>query len=155
MLLRKKIYQFSLMTLLFACGSLFVVTSVFAQTPIEKPLVVTFYNSEGMESNQLFNAVNFLPGDDAFGYATVSNNSGDPKPIAIEAINFVNDDLDTSGKFGDGLRLIIEEDLNSVECFNGTLTDFFDKGEFLLSDPDLLGNGESITYNFYVIFKEN
>ena len=152
MLLRKKIYQFSLAAMVFACGSLLFANSVLAEDPLDP-------NAGNLEvefsSTPLFLEDDFSPGDNAFGYAIISNNSGNPKPIAIEAINFVNDDLDTGGKFGDGLRLIIEEDLSFAECFNGTLTEFFNEGEFLLSDPNLLNDGDSITYNFYVTFEEN
>lgn len=152
MLLRKKTYQICLMAIVFFVGSFFATSAILANDPVDpnvNDLVVDF------NPNPLFSEDNFLPGDSTFSYAIVSNNSDEPKPIAIETINIINDDLETSGKFGDGLTLIIKKAGEAADCFNGTLTAFFNKGEFLLSEPDLLDSGESITYNFFVSFDES
>ena len=97
----------------------------------------------------LFTEVNFLPNDSVFGSVEVGNNSGEQKPIAVEAINVVNDNVGSGEKFGDALNLIIKE--SSTELFNGTLTEFFDGGEFLLSN---LNTGASTTYDFFINFEE-
>ena len=148
MLLRKKIYQFSLAAFVFACGSLFAVSAALAQTPIDY-LVVDF------NPDILFEVDNFLPGDSESGSAYVENNNEGvgEKTIAIEAINVDNDIIYTATgeRFGDALDLTIEEDSVLPLIFEGTLTEFFDAGEFVLSN---LSNGANTTYNFLVTFRE-
>lgn len=150
MLLFKKIHQLSLLTTISILGSLFVANFALADIP-ENPeagnLIVEF------SSTPLFSENDFLPGDTTVGSVVVYNNSGQEKPVVVEAINVLNTSLEAGGKFGDGLNLIITED-SGVECFNGTLTEFFGKGEFRLSESDL-ANGSEITYNFTVIFIDN
>jgi len=122
-----------------------------SQNPNE--LVVEFNLGDPL-SEKLFDVNNFLPGDSRNSSAYVENNiEGEGnKTIAIEAINVDNSIINdsTGERFGDALNLKIEE--NTTPLFEGTLTDFFNKGEFVLSD---LNNGANTTYNFLVTFKES
>jgi len=130
--------KFLLKTILFfifgAGLSFAVALPVFAQNP--PSLEVQFQN------DPLFNEANFLPGESVTRWVKVTNNSGQTQPIAVEAIN-VND----PDGLGDVLDLQIKEGSNLL--YNGTLSDFFNHGEFYLSD---LANGSQTQYDFSVAF---
>ena len=159
MLLRKKIFQISLIIIVFLVGGLFVVDTISAQVPPEDipedpnadNLVVKF-NPDDPLSDKLFDVVNFLPGDSVDGSAYVENNSSETKTIAIEAINVHNDIIYADKKFGDALYLTIRENSELTPIFEGTLTEFFDAREFSLSNLD---SETSTTYNFFISFDES
>ncbi len=132
-------------TIQFICLTIaiFAVSFAFSSAAMaadESNLVVIF------NPDPLFSEGNFMPGDTSYGTAEVGNNSGAEQAIAIEAINIVNDDVN-GGKFGDALNLIIKE--NTTELFNNTLTEFFNRGNFFLSN---VSNNASTTYEFFVYF---
>ena len=136
-----KILKFiCLAIIMFAAGFVFDCSAIPAPS---NPLVVIF------TPNLLFSEINFLPGNSATSSAEVFNNSGEEKQIVIEAIEFVNGELSTGAKFGDGFNLTIKEGITTH--FNGTLTQFFSEGEYPLSN---LGNNNSTLYEFFVIFNQ-
>lgn len=93
------------------------------------------------EYDPLFSEADFKPGDAVVRWVKVSNNSGQTMPIAAEAINVFDDGL------GDVLYLEITEDSSTL--FDGTLAEFFDEGEYYLSD---VANGIQAQYDFSVTF---
>lgn len=95
------------------------------------------------ESTPLFSEANFLPGNEVVRYAKVTNNTGSSKDIIAEAIN-----VSDSDDFADALTLVIKE--GATELFNGSLADFFDEGEVILSA--LAGGGGTTQYDFSVVF---
>lgn len=117
-----------------------VAASLFAAAPVladPDDLVVEF------ENTPLFSGANFLPGDGIERYVRVTNNTGESKNIAVEAINIT--DLED---FGDVLHMLIKED--STTHFDDTLSAFFAAGEISLSE---VGSGGSTTqYDFTVTF---
>jgi hypothetical protein len=102
------------------------------------PLVVHFQN----EPLPLFNEANFAPGNEVIRTVQVSNNSGTPQDIIVEAINAAN-----AGGLGDKLNLIIKE--GDATRYTGTLGAFLSAGEVPLSS---LSNDASTTYSFNIIF---
>lgn len=112
--------------------------SVFAFSAVT-PLIVHFQN----EPLPLFTEANFLPGNNVTRTVGVSNNSGTPQNIIVEAINAVD-----VGGLGDKLHLVIKE--GNTELYNNTLRTFLRTGEVSLT-PALL-SGASITYSFSIAF---
>jgi len=77
-------------------------------------------------SGAIFNEANFMPGNQVTRYIRVTNNSGQPQRIAIEAINEKDSD-----NLSSQMNLVIKE---GGTIFNDTLKKFFDQGETYLSD---------------------
>ncbi len=94
------------------------------------------------EQNPLFNEANFLPGESITRWVKVTNNSGQPQRIAVEAINV--SDLEELGQV---LNLEIKE--GSETRYDDTLANFFNAGEIYLSD---LPTGNTARYDFSVGF---
>ncbi|MDO8435921.1 MAG: fibronectin type III domain-containing protein, partial [bacterium] len=117
----------------FGAGFLFI-DSVQAQPPDN--LVVQF------ETAPLFNKTNFLPDDAVSRWVKVTNNSGESRRIATEAINKSDPD-----DFASQLNLTIKE--GATVIFNDTLKKFFSQGETYLSD---LANGTTAQYDFTIVF---
>lgn len=118
-----------------------VAASLFTAAPVladPDDLVVEF------ENTPLFSGANFLPGDGIERYIRVTNNTGESKSIAVEAINIT--DLED---FGDVLRMLIKE--GSTTHFDDTLSAFFDAGEMSLSEVE---PGDTTQYDFTVTFEE-
>ena len=104
------------------------------------PLSVSF------SATPLFSEVNFLPGNEAIRTVGVSNNSGSPQDIIIEAINATS-----TGGLGDKLNLVIKE--GDTPLYTGTLGAFLNAGEVSLTPS--LPDGASITYSFGVTFESD
>ena len=94
------------------------------------------------EKTPLFDEANFLPGQNIIRWVKVTNNSGETKRIATEAINVNNSD-----RLGDVFILEITE--GSETRYKNDLSRFFNEGEAYLSD---LASGSSTTYNFSIDF---
>src|SRR3989344_4169382 len=106
-------------------------SNVFAQVSLE----VTF------DSDPLFDEANFLPGDEASGEVTVTNNSSEEQNILTEAINVSDND-----NFGSLLHLKIDGGI----LFDDSLTDFFSTaGEVPLGS---ILSGESKTFTYTICF---
>jgi len=108
------------------------VNPVLAQDPLE----VIF------EKKPLFNEANFLPGEGITRWIKITNNSGETKRIAIEAIN-----QSDPNDFASQLNLTIKE--SGLVLYNDTLANFFDDGEVYLSD---LTNGIQTQYDLTIVF---
>jgi hypothetical protein len=120
------------------------------------PLYVDF------EDTPLFNEADFKPGDSVIRWVRVTNNSGETKPIATEAINYPgfpdpnNVPLDDLSR---ALLIVIREEGGS-DLYGGsggekTLFDFYQDGETYLSD---VGNSNTQGYEYEISFpseKEN
>ena len=159
MLLKKKICQFSLAAIVFACGSLFAASATLAQTPPPDPdagdLVVVF------TPDPLFNGSNFLPGDSATGEVKVTNGTTESKRIATETINyfgFPNSGNVPSDDLSRALVIVIREKGGS-DIYGGssptgakTLFEFYENGETYLSDVSAGGIEE---YEFEISFPES
>lgn len=96
------------------------------------------------ENDPLFDQANFLPGQSVTRWVKVTNNSGESKRIATQAIN-----VDDPDYLGNALILEIREEGVATPSFSGPLTSFFNVGEVYLSD---LGDGGDTQYNFSVSF---
>jgi hypothetical protein len=103
------------------------------------PLSVTF------SSDPLFKEVNFAPGGEVTGSASVSNNSGSSQNIIVEATNAVD-----NGGLGDKLNLTITESGNNK--YTGKLGAFLRNGEVELSS---LNDNTSTNYLFNITFDNN
>ena len=159
MLLKKKICQFSLAAIIFACGSLFAVNAAFAQTPPVDPnadsLIVNFI------PDPLFNAGNFLPGDSRTGEVEVINGTNETKRIATEAINYPKDIFGNvpDDDLSRALTIVIQEKNVDGDLYGGssptgarTLFDFYKNGETYLSSVFANGTEE---YEFVISFPES
>jgi hypothetical protein len=160
MLLRKKIYRFSLAAIVFACGGLFAASAALAQIPPIDPnadnLIVNF------TPDPLFNAGNFLPGDSRTGEAEVINGTDETKRIATEAINFSTSGLFDSVPSDDlsrALTIVIREKNVGGDLYGGsspvgakTLCDFYEDGETYLSS---VSGSSSKIYEFEISFPES
>lgn len=100
------------------------------------PLSVSFQN------NPLFSEANFLPGNEVVRTVGVTNNSGIPQNVIVEAINAVDE-----GGLGDKLQLVIRA--GDIVLYNNTLGAFLRAGEVPLSTILSLGD---VTYSFGVTF---
>lgn len=134
MLKIKKLYLFTLLTVLLSVSFIFTQT---VNAEEASNLVVKFNPSP------LFSAVNFMPGGTTMAKIEVSNFSGVTKPIAIEAVNEIDPD-----HLGDVLNLEIKEGSNTI--LNKSLTEFFNQGETFLSN---LASNASTTYDLILTFK--
>ncbi len=110
-------------------------------------LFTAFANAASLEVTftppTLFSEASFMPGDDASGVVTVTNNSGASQTVLTEAINITDGD-----NFGSMLQLVIKEGSNTL--FNDSLATFFSTaGEVTLGS---ISNGESKTFDFDVSF---
>ncbi len=114
-------------------------TGVTLAQPAIPPLSVQFQNEP------LFNEANFVPGNEVTRTVGVSNNSGTPQDIIVEAINAVD-----TGGLGDKLNLVIKE--GDVSRYTGTLGAFLRAGEVSLS---ALSNGTNTTYSFGITFESD
>jgi len=136
----KKIFSTSLIIL--GIG-LFFASPVFANSNL---VIEVWDESQSkfvlLDSNPLFSEANFLPGQDVTHLVRVTNNSGQTKRIATEAIN-VSDPYN----LGTVLNLKIKE--GGTTFYNKPLSTFFNAGEEFLSN---LANSGSITYDFSVGF---
>lgn len=169
MLLRKKIYQFGLMALIFACGSLFVASAALAedwpasQDPNE--LIVEF------EQTPLFGKVgneegNFMPGDSVARWVKVTNNTDsatETKRIATQAIKFGGPSYNSSNPddvpnydLSRALLVTIREKNNGTytDIYGAgdtkTLFQFYENGETYLSSVS--GGGGIVEYEFEISF---
>lgn len=97
------------------------------------------------ENTPLFNEANFLPGSSITRWVKVYNNTDLAKNIIAEAI-YVTDPDD----FGDVLDISIKE--GGTELFSGSLSDFFDGGEIVLSS---LAGSANTQYDFSISFNES
>jgi len=104
----------------------------------ENSLIVDF------QETPLFDEANFLPGNSVTRFARVTNNTGETKRIAIEAINTTG-----SNDLADVLNMRIVE--GTAELYNDTLSNFFGAGEIFLSE--LAGNGIPTQYDLTVSFQ--
>src|SRR3989344_6621074 len=102
------------------------------------PMTVIF------ESNPLFGAVNFLPGDSKNGDATVTNNTPDVQNVYAESVN----GFDPDG-LGSQLYLKVFENGNIVPVYQNEFDDFLSAGPVPLSP---LGAQASKIYTFEVSF---
>src|SRR3989344_4899528 len=117
-----------------ALALLFVASPVYAADP----MTVSF------ESNPLFGAVNFLPGDSKNGDATVTNNTPDVQNVYAESVN----GFDPDG-LGSQLYLKVFENGNIVPVYQNEFDDFLSAGPVPLSS---LGALATKTYTFEVSF---
>ena len=95
------------------------------------------------EQEPLFQDANFLPGYSVDRWIEVTNNSGQPQRIAMEAIN-----ISDPNNFGQFLAIEIKESSDVV--YDGLLADFYN-GEVYLSD---LSTGNTTQYDFKISFQE-
>jgi hypothetical protein len=159
MLLRKKIYQISLVAIVFAIGSLLAMNAALAQippNPDEYKLEVEF------EQTPLFGNEedNFLPGDSVVRWVKVTNNTGQSQKIATEAINYfgsLNPDDVPSNDLSRALLITIRKKGSGDIYYGGgdeTLFDFYKNGETYLSDI-AAAVGSVNEYEFKVSFPES
>lgn len=94
------------------------------------------------ENTPLFSEGNFIPGGEVAKWVKVSNNTSEPHPIIVEAINKIN-----PNGLGDLLNLQIKENGNVL--YNDSLSNFFNSGELVMSN---LSGNSSTTYDFIVGF---
>ncbi|MCH7598032.1 fibronectin type III domain-containing protein [Patescibacteria group bacterium] len=116
-----------------------LLAGVFIMSPsvaFAQNLVVVF------EENPLFSEANFLPGNEVIRTVEVTNDSGSPQNIIVEAINALDDD-----GFGDVLDIVIKEGVAIL--YDDPLGTFLRAGEVPLSS---LGDGVSTTYSFGITF---
>ena len=104
----------------------------FAQASLE----VTF------DPDPLFNKPNFLPGDEANGEVTVTNNSGETQNILTEAINVLDND-----NFASLLHLKIE----GGALFDDSLANFFSTAGEVSLGSILSGESKIFTYTISFI----
>ncbi|MEA3452839.1 MAG: fibronectin type III domain-containing protein [Patescibacteria group bacterium] len=114
------------------------------------------------EDNPLFNEANFLPNDSVTRWVKVTNNSGEAKPIATEAINwpgFSDSENVPSDDLSRALEITIRikggSDLYGGTTGIKTLFNFYENGETFLSNAS---NGVVTEYEFQILFpseKEN
>ena len=147
---KKTIYLTILTAMIFA-GSLLLISPTYA-TSATNSLMIRF------EQDPLFGETNFLPGDSVTRYVEVTNNTGETKSIATEAINWPefpdyraipDDDLSRA------LSIVISQE-GGPDLYGGssgtgpkTLFDFYQNGETYLSD---VTNGATVKYNFQISF---
>ena len=145
-LFSKKSWRIISTAIIFTGGLLFNNTAL-AQSD---ELIVEFKNGA---NNPLFNETNFLPGENVSSWVKVTNNSGQPQRVVVEAINIFNPVINsgTGERFGDILQLIIKGENASV-FYDGTLSDFFAAGEVYLGD---IVTSFTIHYDFDVSFEES
>lgn len=109
----------------------------FAISAYAEPLEVTF------TPDPLFENTNFLPGDDAIGEVSVTNNTGSTQNILTEAINIIDGD-----NLSNLLQIVIQ-DSNGI-LFNNSLKNFLSTaGEISLGT---ISNGETRDFDFTVSF---
>ena len=159
MLLKKKICQFGLAAIVFACGSFFAASAALAQTPPPEDLVVEF------EQTPLFGNEedNFLPGDSVIRWVKVTNNTEQVQKIATEAINYFgfpdSDDVPDKDLSRALLITIHKKDGGDIYYGGGdkTLFDFYENGETYLSDIAAAsgGVGSINEYEFIISFPAN
>ncbi len=116
----------------------------FVQAQAANELVVEYWT--GTEwlplMGPIFSETNFLPGEDVTRLVRVTNNSGQPQRIIVEAIN-----VSDPKNLGQVLNLEIKESLETH--YNDTLANFSNAGEFYLSD---LVTGANTQYDFSIGF---
>ena len=108
-------------------------SNVFAQVSLE----VTF------DSDPLFDEANFLPGDEASGEVTVTNNSSEEQDILTEAIN-----VSDNNNLGSQLNITIED--TGGPLYNDQLSDFLSTaGEVSLG---IIAPGASRIFTYTISF---
>lgn len=123
---------------LLVCGVMLMPSQAAAQQQIN----VDF------ETEPLFEAGNFLPGDTTIKNIDVENLSGSEQTVYVGSHDVDNDD-----NLGDRLQITIEEPGGETGNlpYTATLSELFANGEVELSD---LSAGASTTYTFAVAFAE-
>jgi Purple acid Phosphatase, N-terminal domain len=107
------------------------------------------------EPNPLFGNTNFLPGDKVTGVVRATNDTGETKSIAAEAINwrgFPNDKDIPSDDLSRVLNIVIRENGGGNLYGPATLFDFYENGETHLSD---ILSGSSAEYDFEITFPDD
>lgn len=111
----------------------------FTKPVFAAPLEVTF------SSDPLFKELNFYPSSETTSSIKVSNNSGNPQNIIVEATNAIDND-----GLGNKLNFVIKE--GNTEIYKKTLGAFLREGEVYLSS---LADNSNTNYSFNVIFDKN
>ncbi|MDD2672663.1 MAG: fibronectin type III domain-containing protein [Syntrophales bacterium] len=107
------------------------------------------------EQTPLFKEANFLPGNNVARQIKVTNNTGETKPIATEAINwfgFPDSGSIPADDLSRVLNIVIKEKGGSSLYGPATLFDFYKKGETYLSD---IADGSYKEYEFDISFSDN
>ncbi|MHA1482065.1 MAG: fibronectin type III domain-containing protein [Candidatus Heimdallarchaeaceae archaeon] len=114
------------------------------------------------ETPSLFSEANFLPGGSVTRWVEITNNSGETKPIAVEAINYPGFPDSSSVPIDDLSRalLIVIREQGGSDLYGGsigekTLFNFYEDGNIYLSD---ITTGNLKIYDFEITFpstKEN
>jgi hypothetical protein len=92
----------------------------------------------------LFSEINFVPGQAVSRWVKFKNNTGNILTAATKAIQVSNPD-----GFGDWFDILIEE--GSTERYSGTLTEYFNANEIMLSN--VAGEGTQVQYDFTITMK--
>lgn len=119
-----------------------------AQTQATGDLSVQFSGEPG----PMFNVSNFLPGDNASGWAAISNASPSSKKVVVWTTNWNNPLNGKSVRLGDVLTISIKRQGEASPFYSKSLTDFINEQYVTL---DNLGGGNSETYDFNIYFDVN
>ncbi len=139
---------------------IFLSKNVVQATGDSSHLLVEIWDKESKEyiplkGKSIFNVLNFLPGDTEIEKIRITNYSDKPQTVALRVTNFNRGCNISNGKeycLADRLILTITQLGAFSPSYSGSLTEFYNAGEVILSEVS--GNGGQVEYNFSVYFEK-